>query len=78
MGVEVSQHVGHSVEPQVVDVALPVLIHRQAQMLGGSRRGGETSLGFKGNAGEVDGKREGGNRKTVLQCENSEPLMQTH
>lgn len=28
VGVEVSQHVRHGVKPQVVDVALPVLVHR--------------------------------------------------
>lgn len=39
MGVEVSQHVRHGVEPQVVDVALTVLIHRQTQMLTGRRQG---------------------------------------
>ena len=37
---EVSQHVRHGVEPQVVDVALPVLIHRQTQMLGERRKDG--------------------------------------
>lgn len=31
--VEVPQHVGHGVEPQVVDVALAGLVHRQTQML---------------------------------------------
>lgn len=38
VGVEVSQHVRHGVEPQVVDVALPTLVHRQAQMLRGGER----------------------------------------
>lgn len=35
-----SQHVGHGVEPQVVDVALSVLIHRQTQVLGGREKDG--------------------------------------
>lgn len=34
MGVEVSQHVRYGVEPEVVDVALPILINRQTQVLG--------------------------------------------
>lgn len=42
VGVEVSQHVRHGVEPQVVDVALAILIHRQTQML--TRRQGVGSL----------------------------------
>lgn len=29
VSVEVPQHVRHGVKPQVVDVALPVLVHRQ-------------------------------------------------
>lgn len=35
---EVPEHVGHGVEPQVVDVALAVLVHRQTQMLRRERR----------------------------------------
>lgn len=46
---EVSQHVRHRVEPQVVDVALSVLIHRQAQMLGGAR---ESVSGEKRHVGQ--------------------------
>lgn len=62
MGVEVSQHVRHCVEPQVVDVALPILIYRQAQMLGG-RRNGREKVGIQRNKGKVDGRREGRERK---------------
>lgn len=44
MGVEVSQHVRYGVEPEVVDVALPILINRQTQVLverGSRERRGE-------------------------------------
>lgn len=54
MRVEVSEHVGHGVEPQVVDVALPVLVHRQAQML----RGGKGEA--KGANEEHDGRERQG------------------
>lgn len=41
VGMEVSQHVRYGMEPQVVHVALPILIHRQTQMLEGGEGGGK-------------------------------------
>lgn len=33
VGVEMTEHIADRLEPQVMDVALTVLIHRQSQML---------------------------------------------
>lgn len=54
MRVEVSEHVGHGVEPQVVDVALPVLVHRQAQMLRGGEENGKVRM--RNTTEEKDGE----------------------
>ncbi len=73
MGVEVSQHVRHGVKPQVVDVALPVLVHRQTQMLGERRKGKKERQDIRkfkiqrSEEGEIDGRREG-KKRTQKDC----------
>lgn len=41
VGVEVAQHVQHRLEPQVLDVALPVAVQGQAQVLWAQVGGGQ-------------------------------------